>query len=214
MPVAEAKQLIRRVFRKRLKNPVVIAGLGRCGTTLLFRAIADTVSNLRRFVVDLDSHDFRNDLIKTHDYPPSQALPAGTKVVFMFGDIVDTVLSTASEVDKWPRLHFKHLRVPEAYRPYTDIFERDLLQFESLFDAWYRPQTFSLMTLRYESMYDPAARRALQQFLGLEFGLPAYRPRRTDKASHPFTLRVQETYASLDRRIETAEDYKIWKVRD
>ena len=207
------RRLVVRALRVTLPYPVIVAGLGRCGTTLLYGAIEDRITNPSGFVIDLDSHCFANDLIKTHDYPPEVHLPEGTKVVFMFGNIVDTILSTTDQINDWGQWHYRHVRTPQAYRVNTDLYTNDDLRLEELFDAWYRPQQFDLLTLRYESLYQPGVMQTVQEYLGLTFSLPAYRPRSTNQQAHPATLTVANTYASLSRKIEDAEDVKVWPMR-
>ena len=187
-----------------------MASLGRCGTTLLYYAISAKVRNKRMHVSALDEASFDNTLIGTHGYPLKTAPAQPTKAIFLFGDIVDTVLSTTASINSWGRRHYAHTQTSQAFRPNEDLYTADLLELERLFDAWYRPQVVDLLTLRYETLYDPDSLERLEEFLGVRVRLPPYRKRTTDAASHPAAAEIRRVYQDLDAKIKAAADARIW----
>lgn len=202
-------KLIQEYRKTKLPYSVIVAGLGRCGTTLLFDACRRAVSNEALFVVDLERHTFGNQVIKTHDHPPD-LLPSDTKVIFMYGDVINTVVSTTAQINDWGTWHFRHMHATTPFPPYEQLYFEDQLGLETQFDAWYCSQPFDLMTVRYESLYKPETIGMLRAFTGINLRLPAYRPRKTDGANHSVAPQLRRVYRSLISKIDEAADCKVW----
>lgn len=205
---------VRWPFLPRLDFPLIVAGLGRCGTSLVFDTIRKSVRNPYCFARRLDAIDLTgNPVIKTHDYPPEGGLPPGTRAIFMYGNITDTIISTTTQINRWGSMHFDHLRSPYDFAGYTELYSADLLALEDMFAAWYRPQAFPLLCLRYETLYSEASQTALSDFLGYHPPFPPYRPRSTDQSSHPHTSTILETYRELDKKLRAAENFRYLPPR-
>ena len=209
----KALRHFRRQFLKRVDYPIVIAGLGRCGTTLVSKAISGSVKNNFRYIVDLEDTPIAEpEIIKTHSYPPITPLPSNSRVVFMFGEITNIILSTCNQINLWGEYHYLHTRTSTPFRRNEDLYESDQLKLEQLFDSWYRPQHFALLTLRYEALYNKQNLAVMKDFLGVDIQFPPWVPRQTEQNLEPKTAVIKNVYKTLDEKISKAEDCKVWPV--
>ena len=210
------KHYIREVkrFLKSLSedNAYIISGLGRCGTTLMQYALIETRGAIksRRFLSRFsDEKTFvKGTIYKTHSSPPA-TLPAHVKLVFMFGDPMNAALSGYKEFSKENDKHFQHIGASEV-PDREEIFSRDVLMLEQHFDAWFQPQGFDFISVRYETLYAEKSQAILAEYLGFSLKLPPYRQRSTDWRQHDRGDELATTYAGLNAKIEAAADCKIW----
>jgi hypothetical protein len=218
-----------------MDHAVLIAGLGRCGTTLLFDTLVNKL-NFGGFIVDISNDTLakeydtlgQNDLAKfwydypriqwksghvykTHDFAPKNL--QNIKVVFLFGDPRNIVLSAhnVSPEEFILPLHYKHMHADFSKR--SKYLIKDVLRLEENFDSWYKSQNFPLITVRYEKLYKNVD--MLEAFLNQSLQLPPYKERRfswealTATSSFGKHL-ICKTYQSLITKINNAEDIKIW----
>jgi len=164
---------------------------------------------IRRFD-DIESYRSGN-VYKTHFFPPAE-LPDNVKVVFLFGDVLNTVISTHRMINQWGARHYHHLGAPR-YRTNDDVFDGDSLNLLGHFDEWYRPQGFPFVSVRYETLYSASSRAVLSRFLGFDLRLLPHRERETNGRAHPKRDRILEQYGELDRRVRAAEDARFWPAR-
>jgi hypothetical protein len=209
------KRLRRRLNRAHARHAYIVAGLGRCGTTLVFNSLVrrgykGDLPFLRRFD-DLDSYQ-NGAVYKTHYLPP-ESLPDNVKLIYLFGHPIDTIISTHRMINQWGARHHANLG-SESFRSNDDIFYRDSLALCEHFDRWYRPQAFPFISIRYEALHLVDTRTALSRFLGFELRLPPNRERRANRSEHSMRDQILEVYRELDRRIEQAEDVRIWRERE
>ena len=191
-------------------DPIVVAGIGRCGTTLLTQAIWRSRRLMSVYQKSLGKCDFeRGHVYKTHDGPNITKTQARPRVIFMFGDITDVVISTSNKIDFWGKKHFEHFNA-NGLLEHKELYHKDILGLEELFDSWYQPQEFPLFTLRYESLYHDNTLEQLDKFLGFKVKLPPFNKRKTNQKDLPELEILKKTYASLDTKIKSAEDVKIW----
>lgn len=193
------------------RNAYVVAGMGRCGTTLVYNTLREYGLRGTRFLHALDNgHEFKCGLVyKTHDFPCAR-LPDHVKLVFLFGNPMDIVISTHRKINEWGRKHHAHLQSNDFVEN-DSLFESDSLQLAAHFDAWYRPQNFRFISVRYEALFQRDIRERLEDFLELSIPWPDFRRRKADWMKHPRREALWELYGPLYRRIEQAEDLKIWK---
>lgn len=210
--IAEYKRAISIKLSKG-KPPIIIAGLGRCGTTLVFNSIITNHFYLgHNGVIQIQNYSgvFSKDYVyKTHDYPAVSTLE-NAKIVFMFGNPYNTILSTHYHINMFGVLHHRHLG-SKMYKTNDDIFYNDTLDLGRLFDSWYKPQNFDFLSVRYESLYDKNTIENLSDYLGFNLKLFPYKPRSTDWNIHPMKEELIKTYGDLYDKIEKAEDVKLWK---
>lgn len=193
------------------RNAFVVAGMGRCGTTLMYEALRTYGLLGTPFLSSLTSHGVYKGgrVYKTHDFP-GRSLPPHVKLVFLFGNPMDIVISTDRKINEWGRRHHAHLGSDEFVQ--NDVlFERDSLRLADHFDAWYRPQPFEFVSVRYEALFDPSVRARLEHYLELAVPWPVFRKRKADWTTHPRREELWSLYGALCRRIEQAEDLTVWK---
>jgi hypothetical protein len=209
--------MIRRLTRHfkpggfgRAGHAFVVAGLGRCGTGLLVESLVRSGLLKQPFLNRFDDvREFiKGRVAKTHDYPPA-CLPEHVKVVYLFGNPMNIAISANEKINAWGRKHHMHL-ASDCFEESTSILYRDTLQLQRQFTAWYCPQGFPFMTMRYESLFEESHRARLAEYLGIPLQLPARRPRSADWLSHPLKDRLLEVYGDLHQTIERVEDVKIW----
>lgn len=191
-----------------LKPAVLVAGLGRCGTSLMYEAIADSSRLYAKatFVVDLAGARFRGATVyKTHDFPPPRVQP-GVKVIFMFGNPMNAAISSYENLDE---RHYRHVRSPHA-ADHDLIFDKDVLLMEEHFDRWMQPQAFPFLSIRYEDLFDDDVIQTVSDYIGQPVQLPMKQPRRADWRWHPERDRLEATYGRLAEKVAAAPRANIW----
>lgn len=187
---------------------MIISSLGRCGSTLLFE-------NLDKFVFKSFLRDIKytpnEAIIKTHDYPPNN-LPYYCKCIFLFGNPYDIVTTSYKKIitQEEGEQHFLNFHVDSSKEYQEQILNKDVLQLEKLFDAWYQKQNYPLLTLRYETMWDHID--DIRKYVDdSTFDLPPKRERKVYKECENMDVEsMKQTYLSLYNKIQNAEDFKIW----
>lgn len=205
---------VQRVVPSRFA-PIVVASMGRSGSTLVHDAICRGLGAARfgssahvatrltaGYAWDLHTARLRPGVAyKTHALAEDMPAQPRVKVVFVFGSPVDAAVSVlharARFGDDWIAAHFGHLR---ANGGLTELPDRDVLRFADQLDGWTALRDHPVMALKYESLW--AHEAALSEFLGFSVTLPPRRARRP-KATPPDVLeRLKATYGALDARIE------------
>jgi hypothetical protein len=207
-------------FRKTVsplrRNCFVVAGLPRCGTTLACTALTRRKLSTYRapgFLIEFPD-GFRGKggfVYKTHTPYPPEHVATTTKILFMFGDPRDAVISI-----------YNNLGYDQAYRnahsPYRDeherLFERDLMGLEANFENWYRHHSYSFASVRYEAFYNRRILKVLEEYLGMRLSFPPARRRRTNFRLHPEIQKINSTYAGLLEKVSRAKDVQIWEPLD
>jgi len=185
---------------------IIVAGMGRCGTTLLYNTIRDH----NEFIVNLNSLDnmIKYNCIKTHSLAPPILTDA--KVVYLFGDPLDIVLSSHDSTKVNIKKHYEHLNCnndfTESIMP--NFILHDTLNLELNFDSWYCPHNYPVLTIRYETMWDNLD--MLYNFLGTKISLPPKQKRTVRNTSYWENKKLHNTYTALIEKIYNADDVKIW----
>ena len=146
-----------------------------------------------------------NGVIKTHSFAPRE-LPEDYRAIFVFGDVVNAVLSFRNK--RWDK---GSLRNMDVYKPrfLTDVFRRDELGLEARFDSWVKENRYPVLLLRYEKMNEHE--RKISEFLNKEVKLLPWRSRTTKRGLVPTGKSgvIASTYASLIRKIDEMPDAVI-----
>lgn len=186
-------------------DSIVVASLGRSGSTVLYRAL---VRKMRQgtYRDTLDMKEYESGTVyKTHDLAPSK-LPKNVGVIFTYThphDIVRSVLNREQDKGtRWVRKHFEHLKAD--FSNYKRILEFDALNLEQNFESWYKSHDYPVMCIKYEAMWDNI--KAIRKFTGLNVELPAFKPRK-DLSHYQFE---GDAYDELIKKIQATPDYKIW----
>jgi hypothetical protein len=192
-----------------MNHSVIVAGLGRCGTTLLYESLKPHYNYNDIFIVDLDrSIDVENKLFKTHDFAP-KIIYNKCKFIFMYGNPINTVLSFISLIkNNFSDLNLvaKHFHFNASDLLYWE--NKDVFRLEENFDSWYKSQNFSLLTIKYEKLYENLD--IIMKYLNINFSLPEKKQRQTDWINYSNKDLLNKTYKSIVYKIEKSEDIKIW----
>ena len=188
--------------------------MGRCGTKLICDSLKKSgIFENRRFLDRFNQQEeyLNGFYYKTHDYPPDN-LPANVKLIYMFGNPMNSAISAHKQINKWGYLHHYHLN-SNMYKFNNDIFYDDTLLLHKHFDAWYKEQNFEFISIKYEALYDTETIEILNRFLGFELNLIPFAKRETDYKTHSHKEDLIKTYAALNAKIEKADNVKVWKPK-
>ncbi|MEM9383692.1 MAG: hypothetical protein AAGA68_01420 [Pseudomonadota bacterium] len=224
MPTRRKTSTAIKHLAQRLSQPtlpaLVVASLGRSGSTLLHEALVDAMAERRfgplagpsrrlakDYVWDLDGATlYRGVVYKTHDFPEALAAQArAVRAMFIFGSAQDAALSVRTCFDRygptWIGEHFAHLH---ADGPYEELLTRDVLRFEEQLRRWASYTDVPVLCLRYETLWDHIAH--LREFCGVPVSLPPRRQRERNDAGADTLDAANSVYAPLDRIIDRLPD--------
>jgi calcineurin-like phosphoesterase family protein len=198
------------------KLKIIVASLTRCGTQLTKTTIKKTR------IVEGNHINFRRNnyplmldrqVYGCHSYPSVEQfknLEHGTKILFLFGNPMNTVISlqklnrkTAyANLNTNVNLHDKwHLE--------------DVFRLENLFDSWYKSQPFiDILTVKYEALYEKNNIQKISDYLGIPMDYPDFRERQTNWNTHKYSTELVHTYKSLNEKILNADEVKYWSKLD
>lgn len=212
-----------QIIEPKIKSPVIVASLGRCGSTWLFNSIR---KSLKQESLDKDSlllRNFSNPLqegicYKTHKMPPDNECVESSKILFTFGEPTDIIASLKLSFGGLAlKTHFENFGVPYDKMPLLE--KEDVLELEKMFDLYYGAERkdYDLMCLKYDTMH--LYEKEISDFLDVEIKL-IRESRRTslylDKAEK-FGIDIQnirKTYGSLSDKVMFADDYRIIKAKE
>jgi len=183
---------------------IVCAGMPRCGTTLMFGALAGLSLG------GATPKDYQGDVTKTHSFRPHRFAEA-SKAIFMFGDPIASIISTKK--NRMTPGHFRNCGAGDLDPATTDIFSQDVLNYEKMFDNWMRRQSFDLICVRYEALYENAHVVASffdDRYLYLKPKQP--RTTATQDVSRRELETIRATYGNLARKVEAAPDVTIYRA--
>lgn len=208
-----SSKYVRKFLSLGHSKSYLVAGIPRCGTTLIWAAIASRISvyTYTDFVVDLKNFSpQRGHLYKTHDFPEQLLNSDPVKVIFMFGNPMDSALSASKAFVGREQKACEHQHSFQYGSP-DQVFEYDLYRLEENFDRWYQPQSFEFCSIRYEALYEGGVEERLRDFLQLDVSLPPQVVRKSSAKEHPRYKELAEIYGNLERKVNDAEDFKVWK---
>ena len=219
---------MKRALKRAVKNigqiflgskypPIIVASMGRSGSTLVYDAVrhsfAERWSKPLSGVVarimsdaawDLRHITFRNGVVyKTHGLAHELPACSNAKVIFLFGPASDSALSVLACREKygeeWIADHLEHLR---ANGDFEEIGEKDVLRFADQLDSWMGNHDSKRLILHYDAIWDH--QELISEFCGFPVNLPARRPRSgVTNADEATRKKFEATYSELDQRIES-----------
>jgi len=184
---------------------IAMAGIPRCGTTMVSRALL----GFRAGDTWRSFDGAQNVVVKTHD-PNADAVKNRReidKAVFMYGDPVLAVVST--KMNRYDKTHFRNcgcLLDPKD----VNIYEYDVLNYEKMFDEWTKvSKNCPTLCLRYETLHEN--RYLIEEFLEQKVELPERKERSTreDMVSSVDLRLIKKTYHDLIVKIEQVPDWFI-----
>lgn len=177
---------------------IYVASIPRCGSTYLVRSIA----GLPQGGSTPDDLTEKYGIVKTHRVPRSvrpSPFVRDDAVVFVFGPIVEAVVSTAMR--RWDERHFENCDTPWDENRDRDPFAEDVLGYENIWRQWIGTERVSVLAVHYEALFDPDARSSIETWVGRRIAWLPRRPR-TTRAS----IRVREKIRKTYRRLVVATD--------
>jgi len=129
---------------------IMLSTLGRCGSKYFFKNLDK--NNINMLSKAGENHWYPDNLAKKAK--KRGCAPPNLKVIFLFADPCEIILSVKKrERDMgiaWVEKHFRNLNAD--FNDYQNIFKKDSLRLERMFDSFYRQQKFELLTVRYETL--------------------------------------------------------------
>jgi hypothetical protein len=189
-----------------LDKKVIIAGIPRSGTTYIFRAICgQKIGDKTPLGGTFEDGYYRlGKLIKTHAYD-FKTPESGYKALFLFSDIFDSIISTKEK--RYNKRHFLNCRSTKNPKE-VDIFKHDYLNYELIFDNWYKHKRFPVMAIRYETMGKYF--NEIQEFLGFKINFPPFQPRIHYKINEDVRKTILSSYGKLHEKIELANEIRLF----
>jgi hypothetical protein len=198
---------------------ILVASFGRSGSTILFDAIIASWAaqrfpifpKLGRLIVSdtawkLDETEFLGGVVyKTHDLPRYLPPHKPLKVIFIYGQASDSVISVYSSAERlgnyWLQKHFEHLRSKGTLE---DMARNDILRYEEQLDSWTQVKDVDFLGVRYEALWRHADE--LDKFLGFHVELPHQRTRASPLIAPALVAQIRSSYAALDRKLAQMPD--------
>ncbi len=224
------KQKLRYIFNfltHQINNsnrpPILVASMGRAGSTLLFQEIMKSLAkerfpHLPLSLARLLCHGamwfpgnilFKGFVHKTHvpeyDFPNDN----NTKIIYIFCKPSDSVLSVINTKSRrglgWISEHFHNLKVKGNYE---DLAHTDVLKLEDHLMGWFSRKSKNLLIIRYEKIWEYKAE--IEEFLNLKINLPKFKLRRP-LSNEAESLRgiCKKNYTNLDKKVEKFPDLRI-----
>ena len=222
-----AKSLVKNIvgiFFSPKIQPIVVNSYGRSGSTMLMDCIIQGTTSYNNSITsffiqksikhnawNLEDSDFKKGHVyKTHDYPPINNDLQGIKMVYIFSDPVNTVLSLlrlrVENGEDWMRQHFRHLNA--SYDKFEDILKRDTIGLERHFTSWIKEDRFKIAFIRYEALWN--LQDELSDFLGTNIILPPYKERKAlGKDDDKIIWKIKSTYSKFRETIANADDFIV-----
>ena len=172
-----------------MAQKVKLSSIGRCGTTMLYHYLIRSINP--------------RDISMNHSLPIKHW--AG-KCIFLFGDPRNSTVSAHKPMKSLVG-HYNNLG--GDFNKRERWYLEDTLKLERLFDAWYQPQPFSFISVRYETIWDNLD--VLGKYLNIDFSnFPKKQERESDWRKHSRAKELEKTFAPLVNKMAKAEDIKIW----
>ena len=198
------------------KDKYIIAGIPRSGTTYFIRAIqglslgVNCPRNKNSIGIrTITERGLNKDYTyyKTHDFAP-EALPSNIRCVFLFSNLVDSIVSTKRK--RFTKSHFLncHYSNSKTKDNKIDIYNRDDLNYEKMFKTWTKPKKgYPVLALRYETM--DRYHSEIEDFLGFKFLMPKFKVRKPYQINTKLRQKIQKTYFNLLKMIREYPDIKV-----
>ena len=195
-------------------DAIVVASIGRSGSTLVYDAIAKALAAAqpvqipgvtRRAVRDvawnLARTEFRAGICyKTHDLPHGLVPQPRLRAVFLFGSALDAAVSVhhaqTTRGPDWVIQHLRHLNAPGQIE---NILHEDALGITAHVNAWATCVNVPTLCLRYETLWDHID--ALSEFCRLTVTLPPKQARTHKPVPQALRATARQTYDLVDHKL-------------
>jgi hypothetical protein len=177
---------------------VAVISIGRSGSSELIRILNTKGIDI---VPKPYNHLYPENLLKKYG--------KSVKVIFITRKITEVINSLINKDKEWIKVHYTNLN--SDFNDYPNIFNKDTLNFEKLFDAYYNNTIFQTLFIKYENLYfqDISTLQAINTFLNTNFILDDFKYNRSNGWNSLNTLRltdsdaaiIQNTFQSLEDKI-------------
>lgn len=222
--VKQMTQAIGAILPSR-RCPVIVASIGRSGSTLLTRSIREATVKARFGSIaplfekcskgngfDLKNTFLKNGLVyKTHALPDELSSSKNPKVVFVFGNATDAVLSVAQKGEElgeyWVSKHLDNLRASGSFE---EVLEKDVLRIEEQIRKWGNRDDIERLIIKYDFIWE--CHGVIEEFLDLKISLPKRRERsKKEELSSIDVEAVRNAYIRMDEWIDSLPGCKVLK---
>lgn len=213
-------------FKKSVKNmlqrslpsryaPIVVASMGRSGSTLVYKAISEGLASARCGIAtylgkqifsdtawDISSTPLHHGVVyKTHALASELPDDTNVKVVFVFGSASDAVISVfACDLRFGPDWTSEHLKNLRASGTLMDSLNYDALRLEEQIDGWLNQRKAQMIALHMDELWNDASK--LSEFLGFPVRFPPRKAREGRNFVNPnIQNKIEQLYSDLDRKI-------------
>lgn len=203
---------------------ILIASMGRAGSTVLFRAVkrgaannifSERISLLGEKLIADACWDLnklfcsKNMVIKTHGLPTSNLLKYKPKVIFIYGSASDSIISILANKmklgDNWYNDHLSHLGCKDTG---LDITSNDALGFQNQIESWRNFIGVERLLVHYDELWHKE--QLISDFCGFQIKLPERKERNSKHLiSDLEASRIRRNYAQLDHWIEVQKKFEI-----
>lgn len=207
-----------------LDKAILVNSYGRSGSTMLTKSIISSLAKRRSKLFNkilrrsfgsqawnIDETAIRPGFVyKTHDYPPQNHISTDIRVVYIFADPIEVVLSLIRifnnlASDEWMRMHFEHLKA-EYVEDFYSIIDCDILNLEKHFDSWLAESSLPVAFVRYEKLWEN--QNNIGKFLNIPLELPPYRERAAYQSTDSAIIqRLERTYSRLRKKVYNCRDF-------
>jgi hypothetical protein len=217
------KEGLRSLYAKlvsRSNSPVVVASMGRSGSTMLAKSIAKSASIIGSLYDDKplirkgggNFHGLKKRdgvIYKTHGYPPNKYRKV-TKYVYIYDDPYLVVSSMYRKVrnkgDIWIKKHANNLEVKKQVT--HEFLKEDCLELEKHFDSWCKFDAPNKLITSLDQVWKNKSE--ISKFLEFELQLPKKRKRKSSIKCLPKSKRkkVKKVYKNLKKKT-TNKNFEI-----
>lgn len=175
-----------------------------------YRPINTAIFNM----ADLDKFSINKCIFQNHTpFPNDFHKNTNLQVIYMFGDVFNTVYSTVQIEDRNLAYQFLHVDKENYYKEY----ERDIFNFKRHYDNWNRKHSYPVLSLRYETLYDNLD--ALFSFIKIpkskvykKYKFPEYKKRKTnwEDADELTKEKLKLIYGETKNYLDSKPDVQLW----
>lgn len=165
-------------------DKIIIASVGRAGSTMLFKEIRDAyVRTLKfpipklmlpifgRFVCRLETQSFLPKIIKTHDL--NCEIRSTWLYIFIHTDMLTSAISvynrTQTDGIQWFESHQHNLK---GHGEFNDLFVKDVLNYRQQMKFWIEASKIHENVISISLRDLPSKIRELSELIGFEFYIP------------------------------------------
>ena len=210
-------------FNKSKRPPIIVASMGRCGSTILFDVIRDSLAKeifpflplpIARIFCQGSlwlpgKKIFKGFVHKTHSRGKNFPLNSNPKIIYIFCIPSDSVLSAISQKSRkgkgWLLDHCNNFEVNGNYE---DLAFHDVLRIEDNIKEWRNKKNTKILFIRYEKIWQ--YRHKIEEFINLKIKLPKYKSRRSlSKEAKLLKETCKKNYSYLDKIVKAYSDFEI-----